>query len=242
MDLGQILSWVVGAVGLIGFYFAGQKKWWCWWINVACQVLWATYALVTGQPAFLVTAAVYSVIFVRNAIKWTKEHRLASKWFEPGEQEHAAAEYAENESNLVKHARFELERIGEEPEVIDWYLRVIREYTSFGHSGGSHMAIMPSLTRLLNFQPLGPLTNSPAEWFHHGSEILGDENGLWQNKRDGRAFSEDGGETFYYVDESPSERSLHISECNICWERRYNDGPFTCPGCGKRHNAYLSAN
>ena len=74
MDLGQILSWVVGAVGLIGFYFAGQRKWWSWYINLGCQILWATYAFVTGQPAFLAFAAVYFVIFGRNAYKWTKEH------------------------------------------------------------------------------------------------------------------------------------------------------------------------
>ena len=74
MDYGQILSWVVGAVGLTGFYFAGKKKWWSWYINLGCQILWATYAFVTGQPAFLVTAAVYFVIFALNARKWTKEH------------------------------------------------------------------------------------------------------------------------------------------------------------------------
>lgn len=67
MDIGQILSWLVGAVGLTGFYFAGKKVWWSWYINLFCQILWFTYAIVTGQPAFLVTAAVYSVIFAINA-------------------------------------------------------------------------------------------------------------------------------------------------------------------------------
>lgn len=79
MELGQILSWIVGGVGLIGFYFAGKKKWWSWYVNLFCQALWVTYALVTGQLAFLVTAAVYSVIFGRNAWRWTKEHRLVGK-------------------------------------------------------------------------------------------------------------------------------------------------------------------
>lgn len=78
MELGQILSWVVGVVGLIGFVFVGKKEWWAWYINLACQILWATYALVTGQPAFLATAAVYFVIFARNAYLWTKDE-LASR-------------------------------------------------------------------------------------------------------------------------------------------------------------------
>jgi nicotinamide riboside transporter PnuC len=75
VDYGQILSWAVGAVGLIGFFFAGKRKWWSWYINLFCQAMWFAYAFVTGQPAFLVTAAVYSVIFGINAYKWTREHR-----------------------------------------------------------------------------------------------------------------------------------------------------------------------
>lgn len=74
MEIGQILSWIIVAIGLIGFYFAGKRKWWSWYINLGCQILWWTYALVTGQPAFLVSAAVYSAIFAVNAYKWTKEH------------------------------------------------------------------------------------------------------------------------------------------------------------------------
>lgn len=62
------------AVGFTGFYFAGKHKWWSWYINLFCQILWWTYALATGQPAFLVSAAVYSAIFAWNAYKWTKDH------------------------------------------------------------------------------------------------------------------------------------------------------------------------
>lgn len=79
MDTGQILSWVVSIVGLTGFYFSGRKVWWAWYINFFCQILWFSYALVTNQPAFLVTAAVYSVIFGINAYRWTKEHRAEQK-------------------------------------------------------------------------------------------------------------------------------------------------------------------
>lgn len=79
MDYAQILSWVIVAVGFIGFYFAGKRKWWSWYINLGCQSLWWSYALVTGQPAFLVSAAVYSGIFAWNAYKWTKEHFLVKR-------------------------------------------------------------------------------------------------------------------------------------------------------------------
>lgn len=74
MDSSQFWSWVVTIVGLVGFFFAGRRKWWSWYINLGCQVLWAVYALVSHQPAFLVSVAVYSIVFARNAHRWTTEH------------------------------------------------------------------------------------------------------------------------------------------------------------------------
>ncbi|QFP95461.1 hypothetical protein SEA_MAKAI_69 [Arthrobacter phage Makai] len=70
----QVLTWVMTTLGFTGFIFAGHKKWWAWYINLACQILWVTYALVTGQPAFLAFAVAYSVIFGINAYRWTKDH------------------------------------------------------------------------------------------------------------------------------------------------------------------------
>lgn len=242
MELGQILSWVVGAVGLIGFFFAGKRKWWSWYINLFCQALWIVYALVTGQPAFLVTAVVYSGIFAVNAYRWTKEHLLVNKWLAKGEQEHARGEFEEYvamASPLVAHARHELELIGEEPEVIDWYLRVIKEYTSFGHSGGSHMAIMPCLTRLLNFEPLTPLTNDPKEWYHHAPEVWDGKNGVWQNIRNGEAFSEDGGETYTLNGDLKNEdgkitRPIYTTVCNVCYGDPENAAlGKKCQACGR---------
>lgn len=90
MELAQILSWVIVAVGLIGFYFAGKRKWWSWYINLGCQILWWTYAVVTGQMAFLVSAAVYSAIFAVNAYKWTKEHLLVKRMIAEEESIEAA--------------------------------------------------------------------------------------------------------------------------------------------------------
>jgi len=60
---------------------------------------------------------------------------------------------ADPESNLVSHARRELERIGEEPDTIDWYLSVVRAFTAFGHGGVSSAVMLPVLERLLRFKP-----------------------------------------------------------------------------------------
>jgi hypothetical protein len=70
----QVLSWVVATIGLSGFFLAGRKVWWSWYVNIACQVFWFMYAWVSETPAFFATAAVYTVVFSYNAYKWTKEH------------------------------------------------------------------------------------------------------------------------------------------------------------------------
>lgn len=68
-------SWLLTAVGVTGFVLAGRKVWWCWYGNLGCQGLWLAYALVTRQYGFIAAAAVYVVVFTRNAVAWTREHR-----------------------------------------------------------------------------------------------------------------------------------------------------------------------
>lgn len=109
-------------------------------------------------------------------------------------------------SSLVDHARRELGLIGEEPDVIDWYIRVIECFNEFGHSGCSVEITLSVLERLLRFQPLAQLTYGPEEWVRH--EGYGIDGGdLWQNIRDSRIFSYDGGKTHYNVEEVSSEDS-----------------------------------
>lgn len=98
-----------------------------------------------------------------------------------------------DDSPLVRHARRELELAGEEPETVDWYCRVVREFASYGHSGGSASVAVPVLHELLQYHPLSRLTSDPAEWIDQGS-VSGYP--LWQNRRDSRCFSEDGGKTW----------------------------------------------
>lgn len=75
----QILTWVLTLFGILGFELAGRKKWWAWYVNLANQVLWIAFALISGYPAFLVGAIFYTLQFGRNAYKWTREHREFQK-------------------------------------------------------------------------------------------------------------------------------------------------------------------
>ncbi len=102
-------------------------------------------------------------------------------------------------SVLVDHARRELELISETPEIIDVYLKVIQSFDELGMSGLSASVAIPTIMELLSLKNLSPLTDSPDEWAHHVENVWGGEGGIWQNRRNGEAFSMDGGKTYYLI-------------------------------------------
>lgn len=104
-------------------------------------------------------------------------------------------------SNLVDHAKMELEIIGEEPETIEGYLKVIQAFADMGHSGCSASFAIPVINELLQFGNLAPLTDNPDEWYNHG--------GFWQNKRNSKAFSNDSGKTYYLLSEGGNRDNPH---------------------------------
>lgn len=112
----------------------------------------------------------------------------------------------ENDGNLVRHARRELELLGEGEDVIEWMIRVVREFASYGHSGGSASILIFTLHDLLQFKNLTPLTDDPAEWVHHTPDVF-PPNGTWQNARNGEAFSNDGGKTYYLLSDGMLKES-----------------------------------
>jgi len=109
------------------------------------------------------------------------------------------------ESNLVIHARRELNIIGEEPDIIEGYLKVIQAFADMRHSGGSAMVAIPVINRLLQFQNLAPLTDNPDDWIEVG-------DGLWQNRRCSKMFSTDGGKTYTDVEDRDFPKTVHQAE------------------------------
>lgn len=104
-------------------------------------------------------------------------------------------------SNLVDHAKRELNIIGEEPEFVEGYLKVIQAFADMGHSGGSASVAIPVINQLLQFKNLAPLTNDPDEWNHVSEAVWGHPGGVWQSQRNSEAFSNDGGKTYYILSE-----------------------------------------
>lgn len=112
------------------------------------------------------------------------------------------AKVSEPESRMVQHARSELARLGNDPEFNDPVIEMIKIFAGAGHSGGSAPMAIDIIHRLLKQENLSPLTDDPDEWEYHNSEVWGAEGGVWQNKRDGRAFSTDHGFTYWRVSDT----------------------------------------
>lgn len=104
------------------------------------------------------------------------------------------------ESPTVARARNELELIGEDADVIEWYLKTIAAFMSYGHSGGSFFATLPVLNILLKQENLSALTDDPEEWYHHEADMWDGKTGIWQNRRNSKMFSKDLGKTYFNVD------------------------------------------
>jgi hypothetical protein len=71
-------SWVLSAIGVAGLYLVSRGYWWAWGINIAAQVLWIVYAVVTRQWGFIVASVAYGVVFalnLRNAMSFTPDNR-----------------------------------------------------------------------------------------------------------------------------------------------------------------------
>lgn len=68
-------------------------------------------------------------------------------------------------------------------------LELVEVFSKQGHSGYSSGATAHIFNKLVNYEPLTPLTFGPDEWIKH-------EPNLWQNKRQPDVFTEDQGKTW----------------------------------------------
>jgi hypothetical protein len=90
---------------------------------------------------------------------------------------------------LMAHGRFELRKQLAAPQgspdrwMADDLMQMLAVFSSHGHSGYSASYAVSAFTDLARFQPLGPLTGEPDEWFDHG-------DGLMQNRRCGHVFKQ----------------------------------------------------
>jgi hypothetical protein len=102
--------------------------------------------------------------------------------------------------SLIEHAKRELatlRRPDEDPDTADaqgWIeecvLNCVEAFAKAGHSGSSAAYTTSILERLLRFEPLGPLTGMPDEWFRPLCPT--EMHDVEQNKRCSHVFRENG--------------------------------------------------
>lgn len=106
--------------------------------------------------------------------------------------------YLERDSNIVSHIRAEMpsDDIDEMQKRMNQHLVAMGQLFSLeGHSGLSASYAISVLNKLLNFEPLGPLTGEDSEWLKidFGPEIK------YQNKRCSSVFKREDG-TAYHIE------------------------------------------
>lgn len=114
----------------------------------------------------------------------------------------------EGSSNIARHAWDELNRAGLFTENGGMIGRAVMDlvdvFVEQGHSGMSAGIVLDIFRRVVSVEPLTSLTDDPDEW----RNVDGDN--LWQSRRRPDAFSNDGGKTYYTLNEGCDV--IHTSE------------------------------
>jgi hypothetical protein len=110
-------------------------------------------------------------------------------------------------SNFELWAEAELRRAGLFDEDSDYggmlgesVMKLIEVFADEGHSGFSAAMAADIFGRLSSWKPLTPLTADPDEWMLIEEAMAGRAD-CWQSRRRPDAFSNDGGKTYYLLDE-----------------------------------------
>lgn len=129
-------------------------------------------------------------------------------------------------SNLVAHAKDELERAGLFREDSDYggmlgdaVLKMVQQFADEGHSGFSAGMAVSLFERLARFEPLTPLTGADDEWTE--CEELNDKP-MYQNKRCPHVFKE--GDHAYDI-----EGRIFREPNGVCFTSNDSRVPVTFP-------------
>lgn len=66
-------SFALSCMSLLTAYLAGSLRRTGWIVGLGTQVLWAAYAIATAQYGFLFSVAGFTVIYLRNYLRWRRD-------------------------------------------------------------------------------------------------------------------------------------------------------------------------
>lgn len=124
--------------------------------------------------------------------------------------------------SIIEHAKTELAAINFGTEDSAVMVELLEKFLGQWDSGGAVHAVAPVFVRLLNGQPLGPLTGADEEWFDPMGDGL-----MLQNKRCGSVFKDWRDETGH-LSESAGLGKLIIHDIdNPGWDGTFPYDPTT---------------
>lgn len=116
------------------------------------------------------------------------------------------------QEGLVDHAEMELRKAGlfdkdsdYEGMLGDAVLELMKVFAAQGHSGFSSQCARELFNQLADYKALSPITDDPNEWMDVADYFSPENPAVWQNRRDPSLFSNDGGKTYYSVDDPKRE-------------------------------------
>ena len=125
--------------------------------------------------------------------------------------------YLKIQETLTSHAEEELTRAGLFDTDSDYngmlghaVMELMKVFANQGHSGFSAQCTRELFNQLADYKVLSPITDNPSEWMDVAEYFDVNHPAIWQNRRDPSLFSNDGGKTYYSVDDS--DRELKTSE------------------------------
>lgn len=124
--------------------------------------------------------------------------------------------------SIIDHAKNELSAINFGVEDSAVMIKLLEKFLDQWDSGGAIHAVAPIFVRLLNGQPLGPLTGADDEWF----DPMGDGIML-QNKRCGSVFK-DWRNVNGSLSEEAGQGELTVHDIdNPAWDGKFPYDPAT---------------
>ena len=181
----------IGTVRLVGYMFATV-------ITQPCSM----NVIEHGQEADAEAIAIVADYHIKSFIQAIEKARSP--------EEGCMMDVYTEDSPMIRWAEQELRRAGLFDEDSDYdgmlgveVMRLIRAFCGQGHSGMSAHMTIDLFETLASWKPLMPLSDDPAEWMHIDEDMAGEPN-LWQSRRNSSCFSNNGGKTFYDLDERQS--------------------------------------
>lgn len=78
-DVSQLWSWGLAIIGISGVYLTTKKLYWGFVVGITVQILWITYALVSQQYGFILSALGFAWVNALGLYRWTRTSEAKPK-------------------------------------------------------------------------------------------------------------------------------------------------------------------